>query len=232
MGKPPNLKGPRKEMLLFLLVALPMLALGMKPPTLPGWAPLKIGTTRAPLIDKWRRVKNAPLGRGPWDREMAGWRRPSPEMQVKAVNIWVNAQLNYKEDRDVWGQSDYWATPREAFFTKNRQGDCEDYAILKRAILHALGWKRERLFLMIVKDLVVRIDHALLGVEYGTSALVMDNRHVRVHDMTEVNDYVPSLTYSVENGEDRVWTYGRDMNVPRRPAAVPNAPREMTALER
>ena len=52
---------------------------------------------------------------------------------------WVERNVWYKSDFKKWRRSDYWQTPEETL-TKDssfgeRTGDCEDYAILCRAIL-------------------------------------------------------------------------------------------------
>ena len=49
-----------------------------------------------------------------------------------AVNTFVNSHVSYAPEK-----VDYWATPEET--VSSGQGDCEDYAILKRAMLKELG---------------------------------------------------------------------------------------------
>lgn len=49
-----------------------------------------------------------------------------------AVNAFVNSHVSYAPEK-----VDYWATPEET--VSSGQGDCEDYAILKRAMLKEFG---------------------------------------------------------------------------------------------
>lgn len=45
--------------------------------------------------------------------------------------------IPYQSDYDLWGTSDYWATPTETLYLK--AGDCEDRAILAVSIFIAMG---------------------------------------------------------------------------------------------
>ncbi|MCZ8076649.1 MAG: transglutaminase-like cysteine peptidase, partial [Paucibacter sp.] len=49
--------------------------------------------------------------------------------RLSLVNNFVNKHLVFRDDSEVWGRIDYWATPLESL-DKGR-GDCEDYAIAK-----------------------------------------------------------------------------------------------------
>ena len=53
--------------------------------------------------------------------------------KLKQINNFFNQKINYAEDIDLWGQSDYWATPLESL--GHEAGDCEDYAIAKYTFL-------------------------------------------------------------------------------------------------
>ena len=50
-------------------------------------------------------------------------------------------------DWDGFGQSEYWASPFEV--VERRQGDCEDFAILKIVVLHLAGWDKENLGILV-----------------------------------------------------------------------------------
>lgn len=99
---------------------------------------------------------------------------------VGHVNRAVNQLLRPVEDQAQWGRADHWSPALETLATK--KADCEDYAILKYAVL--------RLFLpdsslkpvighdsMRGKDhmlLLVRVDRQWLALNSGTHALVAD----------------------------------------------------------
>ena len=71
--------------------------------------------------------------------------------KLNIVNSWMN-ETRYKSDKQVYNQSDYWATLYE-FIGKN-QGDCEDYTIAKYYVLKELGIdpKRMKFTYVIYKD--------------------------------------------------------------------------------
>ncbi|MFZ2300676.1 MAG: transglutaminase-like cysteine peptidase [Gallionella sp.] len=72
-----------------------------------------------------------------------------PDQQVKKVNEFWNRRLQFMEDKDAWGQSDYWATPMESL--GHGKGDCEDFAIAKYFTLLAAGMDVSQLRLIYVK---------------------------------------------------------------------------------
>lgn len=76
----------------------------------------------------------------------------------RSVNAWVNRHVAYAAD-----PRDRWQGPAETL--RLGTGDCEDYAILKRAILLARGWPANRLALVVGHDLARRQGHALLWAD-------------------------------------------------------------------
>jgi len=93
---------------------------------------------------------------------------------IKAVNAFAN-RWPYRSDMQIWGKSDYWASPLE-FIAKN--GDCEDFAILKYVSLKALGYGDDRLRLVVVRDVIRQIGHAVLAVYpkvQGGTVYVLDS---------------------------------------------------------
>jgi predicted transglutaminase-like cysteine proteinase len=64
--------------------------------------------------------------------------------------------------------ADYWTVPR-------RQGDCEDYVLLKRKRLMALGWPASALLITVVRD--ERGDgHAVLTARTQQGDFILDNK--------------------------------------------------------
>jgi predicted transglutaminase-like cysteine proteinase len=57
--------------------------------------------------------------------------------RLALINDYVNQQIAFGPDLEVWGQPDYWASPLEVL--ARGRGDCEDYAIAKYAALVAAG---------------------------------------------------------------------------------------------
>jgi predicted transglutaminase-like cysteine proteinase len=68
--------------------------------------------------------------------------------KLEKVNDFFNA-VKYGDDKDVYGTSDYWASPYE-FLAKDK-GDCEDYVIAKYFALKHLGIPTSKMFLSYVR---------------------------------------------------------------------------------
>ena len=113
---------------------------------------------------------------------------------IAAVNSWANAKIRYVEDRQLYGQADYWADAKTTL--RRRAGDCEDIAIAKMALLAGAGVRREDMYLTIARDLVRGADHALLVVKSQGRFWLLDNNTDRLVDASTANDYRPILSYS------------------------------------
>ena len=121
---------------------------------------------------------------------------------IRLVNRWVNAKMDYVEDQALYGRVDHWASAGESL--RLGRGDCEDYAIAKMQLLQASGVKANDMFLVIVRDLVRRADHALLVVRVDGELLVLDNETDQILNADEVHDYRPIMTYSA----NKKWLHG------------------------
>ena len=80
--------------------------------------------------------------------------------QLKTVNAFFN-RWPYRLDIDVYGESDYWATPQEFL---RLSGDCEDYSITKYYALKQLGVPVDRMRIVMLFDTIRGIAHAVLAV--------------------------------------------------------------------
>lgn len=69
--------------------------------------------------------------------------------RARRVNSFFNQRLEWKEDQEVWGRIDYWASPMEMF--DKGAGDCEDLAMGKYFTLLGLGLPPASLRLVYVK---------------------------------------------------------------------------------
>jgi len=149
-----------------------------------------------------RCVNNSAQCNDPIIEKWAAGLRPLKGQSRQAVISQINAranQISYVSDRNIYGRSDYWASPRE--FLKGA-GDCEDFALLKFASLLALGFDNRDIRL-VVGTLPDGTPHAFLTVKIGADEIVMDNRNNQVFVSNNRADYVPK--YSV-NLTDR-WSH-------------------------
>ncbi len=119
--------------------------------------------------------------------------------QVEEVNNFANRH-DYILDIENYGLEDFWATPRE-FFTNN--GDCEDYAITKMLSLKILGFKMDKIRLVVLQDTNLRTAHAVLAINTPNDTLIMDNQIDEVVSHKHILHYVP--VYALN--EKQWWMY-------------------------
>ena len=147
---------------------------------------------------QWNRVRRGSVGVG-----LADIRGGNPgQATIAAVNSWANAKIRYVEDRQLYGQADYWADANTTL--RRRAGDCEDIAIAKMALLAGAGVRREDMYLTIARDLARNADHALLVVKSEGRFWLLDNNTDRLLDASAANDYRPILSYSASGK----WLHG------------------------
>jgi predicted transglutaminase-like cysteine proteinase len=165
---------------------------------------MSIAIARTPFDLKWAAV-NSKRGRGKFDRLLTatGARHSDNQSgQVEAINRWVNRNIQFGEDREIYGRSDYWATAGETF--RRGIGDCEDFAIAKMELLSALGISRDKMRLIVARDLVRNADHAVLVVTLADGAVMLDNMTDRLLDARLPNDYRPIMSFS----QNTKWVHG------------------------
>ena len=119
--------------------------------------------------------------------------------QLVRVHRWIN-RYKYIEDIDLWGRSDYWATPGEFL---SLSGDCEDYSIAKYYTLKALGWSDADLRLVVLRDTVRNIAHAVLAVNYNGENYILDNLATEPLQDKYLRQYTP---YYAVNATSR-WVF-------------------------
>jgi predicted transglutaminase-like cysteine proteinase len=160
---------------------------------------LSIG--RSPLDARWNRVSGASVS-GTAGAYAASLRGEDVIAKLEAVNGYVNARVRFVDDRVQFGVADRWM-PATQTLARGR-GDCEDFALAKRAMLRAAGVPDKDLYLVVLKDLARRADHAVLVVRASGRFLVLDNGTDRIVDSSEIQDYKPVLTFTAS----RAYTHG------------------------
>ncbi|HWA62977.1 MAG TPA: transglutaminase-like cysteine peptidase, partial [Caulobacteraceae bacterium] len=159
---------------------------------------------------QWRRVSASrlPATGGPWTGVLQRARGLSEVGQLRLVNAWVNGAVAPASDVETYGVMDYWATAAETL-TSGR-GDCEDYAIAKMQMLQTLGFRSDDLYLVIVRDLVRRADHALLAVRADGRWWILDSAGRDIAPAETTQDYRPIMTFSA----GREWLHGYRRQAP------------------
>ena len=163
--------------------------------------------THTPLDARWRQAENARLGGEP-ARYAQSLRELAPLERLGAINRYVNRRVHFVSDEQQFGRPDVWSAADRTLRTG--RGDCEDYAIAKLQMLRTAGISDRDLYLVILRDLVRREDHAVLVVRAAGRMLLLDNGTDQLLDSAEVSDYRPVLTFA-SYGE---WTHGYRVSRP------------------
>jgi len=127
-----------------------------------------------------------------WDKFLESLKGKGKWTQLRAVNARMN-KAKYISDKANWGRKDYWATPGEFM---SRFGDCEDYAIVKYLSLRILGFRESELRVVAVKDLNLKVGHAILMVivkdkKKKKRYFVLDNQIKKVVEAKKIRHYQP-----------------------------------------
>ena len=163
-----------------------------------GTVALTVGATR--LDNRWHKVSRDGVSGAPAAFAASLTNRGELE-RIEAINRYVNGRVKFVDDSREYGRADLWAEANATL--KRGHGDCEDYAIAKLQMLRAAGFSNRDLYLVIVKDLVRRADHAVLVVRSAGKMLVLDNGTDMVADADNVHDYRPILTFAA-NGSKHI----------------------------
>jgi predicted transglutaminase-like cysteine proteinase len=164
-----------------------------------GTVALTVGTTK--LGAQWRRVERARLS-GDAAGFAASLRDLDAVDRAETINRYVNHRVQFVDDWKQYGRADLWSAASDTL--RRGRGDCEDYAIAKLQMLRAAGIADRDLYLVVLKDLVRRADHAVLVVRAGGRMLLLDNGTDVVSDTETVRDYRPVLTFNASG----TWTHG------------------------
>ena len=163
--------------------------------TLPGWLDVLKRNKADPIFlpDKqfnksttWAQLKKQAEGK-------------SPSELLRLVNSFWNS-WPYREDQANWGKPDYWAIPSQ--FLK-KSGDCEDYSIVKYFTLKELGIDPDSMRIVVLRDTIRNLAHAVLVVYLNGEAYVLDNLSNVVMPHTRLRNYSPQYSIN-ENGR---WTH-------------------------
>ncbi len=122
--------------------------------------------------------------RAPQDCAPSGAMTPGPIAltaetmgRVARINRTVNATIAAESDLALYGQDEHWAIPTTA-------GDCEDYALLKRQRLIALGIPAGNLLMTVVRKRNGD-GHAVLTLTSQEGDFVLDNLDSRVRSWSQ-----------------------------------------------
>jgi len=131
--------------------------------------------------------------------------RPLPDDEkIKRINAFINRNIAFRDDQELWGQADYWATPLETL--GRGAGDCEDFTIAKYVTLKLLGIPIERMRLIYVRAQIggphsrVTQAHMVLGYypKPGDEPLILDNLVTDIYPASRRTDLTPVFSFNSE----------------------------------
>ena len=96
--------------------------------------------------------------------------------EVSAINLQANKSVISGNDLDLFGEAEHWTIAETA-------GDCEDFVLLKKKKLEALGYPSSALLITVVLD-EKQEGHAVLTITADTGDYVMDNRRDEILPFT------------------------------------------------
>lgn len=120
---------------------------------------------------------------------VAQGRAQTGRARIGVINRAINLAIRPMSDLAQWGVIDRWSTPLVTLTTG--RGDCEDYAIAKYVALKEAGVSAEDLRLIIVRDLTLGGDHAVVAARLDSDWVVLDNRWLTLVEDSQIHHIVP-----------------------------------------
>jgi predicted transglutaminase-like cysteine proteinase len=148
---------------------------------------------------------DCPAAAQSWQKVLRQAKSQPPLEQLKAVNRYFN-QWPYRLDLERFGVSDYWATPEEFL---SLSGDCEDYSIVKYFALKQLGFAGRDMRIVVVKDRIREVGHAVLAVYIDRTAYILDNLSNLVLPHETYSHYLPQYSVNEANGWAHIGAVGK-----------------------
>jgi predicted transglutaminase-like cysteine proteinase len=145
------------------------------------------------------------------------------ESRLRAVNSFFNRSVQYRDDREIWGQIDYWASPLESL--ARGQADCEDYAIAKYFSLLASGVPGVKMRLVYVRAQLAGSIQAHMVLAYypqpDAEPLILDNLITDIRPASRRPDLAPPGSgpcFQLQRGRFVARCDGSQCGGPRGPA--------------
>jgi predicted transglutaminase-like cysteine proteinase len=109
--------------------------------------------------------------------------------RIGIINRAINLAIRPMSDLAQWGVIDRWSAPLVTLTTG--RGDCEDYAIAKYVALTEAGVAAEDVKLVIVRDLAVGEEHAVVAARLDGHWFILDNRWLMLVEDSQIRQMVP-----------------------------------------
>lgn len=137
---------------------------------------------------------------GPLKQLIAQGSRATDDSRVRATNQFFNEAIQFVDDSEIWGVTDYWASPLQAL--GKGMGDCEDYSLAKYFSLVSMGMPVAKLRLVYVRAQIAGQSQAHMVLAYyptpGAEPLILDNLVPDVRPASQRPDLQPVFSFNTE----------------------------------
>jgi predicted transglutaminase-like cysteine proteinase len=166
------------------------------------FAPFSYGINWDKLRQSFRALTSNEQAFNDWNHLISSLNDASQDNKLQKVNQFFNRKLIYTDDIDLWGQSDYWATPLESL--SKGKADCEDYVIAKYFSLRNLDIPDAQLRLVYVKARIggpnSSVTQAHMVLAFYPSAdgepLILDNLITDIRPASRRSDLSPIFSFN------------------------------------
>ena len=121
----------------------------------------------------------------------------APKPALELINRKVNTLIGYRADR-----GDHWSSLTETAL--RGAGDCEDYALAKRALLVAAGFDESQIQFIVLKETRRQIYHAVIAVHIDGARYILDNLSDAVMPDSVYRSYLPVVSFA----EGKTYLHG------------------------
>ncbi|TFF18032.1 transglutaminase [Jiella endophytica] len=125
---------------------------------------------------------------------------------IAAINLSVNSSVKAESDEDLYGVEEYWTYPGKA-------GDCEDFALEKRRLLHEKAKIDYADLLLTVVRKTNGEGHAVLTLHTTDGDFILDNLNWRILPWHETPYAFLKRQSTADPGKWNRITNGRDVLV-------------------
>lgn len=136
----------------------------------------------------------------PLQQLIAQGTRATDDSRVRATNQFFNQAIQFVDDIEAWGVSDYWASPLQAL--GKGMGDCEDFSLAKYFTLVSMGMPVSKLRLVYVRAQIDGQSQAHMVLAYyptpGGEPLILDNLVPDVRPASQRPDLAPVFSFNSE----------------------------------
>lgn len=139
-----------------------------------------------------------------WIQVVSNAKSASLDRKLQSINQFFNRKLLFTEDIEIWGLSDYWATPLQSM--ARGKADCEDFAIAKYFSLRRAGISDQQLRFVYVRAKIggersaISQAHMVLAFYPASDAepLILDNLITDIRPASRRPDLSPVFSFNAQ----------------------------------